>query len=72
MTMNDLARAAINVGGYLMVAASLLLLIRELAHKLIDKLIAAIREDTKAKVEGSAAMAKLSEKIDALAKRNEP
>lgn len=71
MTESDMIRAAWNAGSYAVVSVFLLLVIREIAHKLIDKLIEAIKADTKAKIEETAAMARLSEKIDASTKRKD-
>lgn len=52
-------------GGYAFICGMLLLLIRELALKVIETM----KEDTAAKIDQTAAMAKLSEKIDAWTKR---
>jgi len=72
MSESDMMRAAWNAGSYAVVSIFLLIVIREIAHKLIDKLIDAIKADTKAKIDETAAMAKLSEKIDAATKRKDP
>lgn len=65
-------RSAMNAGSYAVVSTILLLIIREIAHKLIDKLIDAIKADTQAKIDETAAMAKLSEKIEAWTKKRTP
>lgn len=56
-----------NWGGYAFMCGMVLLLLRELALKVVD----AIRDDTRAKIDQTAAMAKLSEKIDAFTKRKD-
>lgn len=72
MNESDMIRAAWNAGSYAVVSTLLLLVVREIAHKLIDKLIAAIQADTKAKIDETAAMARLAEKIDNWTKRKDP
>lgn len=54
-------------GGYAVICGALLWLIRELALKVIET----IKDDTKAKIDQTAAMAKLSEKIDAWTRRKD-
>ena len=68
MTAAEWQKVFASWGGYAFICSMLLLLIRELALKVID----AIKDDTRAKIDQTAAMAKLSEKIDNWTKRNDP
>jgi len=71
MITDKIISAAINGTSYVVVCVLILLLVREIAHKLIDKLIAAIKADTAARIDETKETAKLSEKIDAMAKRKD-
>lgn len=71
MITDKIISAAINGGSYVVFNVFLLLVIREIAHKLIDKLITAVKANTAARIGETKEAAKLSEKIDAMAKRKD-
>lgn len=62
----ELAKIAANVGGYLVMCFYLIRLGHQVAEKFLDRLIAAIEDNTAARLKDAEERARLAEKIDAL------
>jgi hypothetical protein len=62
----EIAKIAANVGGYLVMCFYLIRLGQQVAEKFLGRLIAAIQENTAARLKDAEERARLAEKIDAL------